>query len=149
MFPKKSPRENSERRQSRTADNFKFFFGGIQSKNSQSEYNQMIKHLRINKKRKPARGPKTWRASRGSAQSLLLFRSEADGAVVAVHHGHRHCTILHHETSEASPHLPRFPSGRVVGNAGMKSDASNAARRREPELARRNLARVGKERTSS
>ena len=26
------PRENSERRRSRTADNFKFFFGGIQLK---------------------------------------------------------------------------------------------------------------------
>src|SRR3989344_5872835 len=87
----------------------------------------MIKHLEINKKRKPARGPKTWRASSGSAQSLLLFRSEADGAVAAVHHGHRHRTILHHETSEASHQLPRFPSGRVVGNAGMKSDTVGVA----------------------
>ncbi len=33
-----APRENSERRRSRADDNFKFFFGGIRFKNSQSEY---------------------------------------------------------------------------------------------------------------
>jgi hypothetical protein len=32
------PPKNSERRRSRTDNNFQFFFGGIKSKNSQSEY---------------------------------------------------------------------------------------------------------------
>src|SRR3989344_3967967 len=78
MFPKNSPRENSERRRSRTADNFKFFFGGIQSKNSQSEYNQMINYLEINEKKKPARGRDDVAGGSRSAQSFLL------GAVQAV-----------------------------------------------------------------
>jgi len=41
------PREKIQKmRRSRTADNFKFFFGGIKSKNSRSEYlkdNEFIK----------------------------------------------------------------------------------------------------------
>jgi hypothetical protein len=45
----KFPRENSERRRSRTTDNFKFFLGGIQSKNSQGEYQgYCMKNKRIN-----------------------------------------------------------------------------------------------------
>jgi len=86
----------------------------------------MINHFEINEKKKPTRSEDVVGSS-WSAQSLLLFRSETDGAVVAVHHGHRHRTVLHHETSEASHQLPRFPSGCVVGNGGVKSDAVGIA----------------------
>ena len=57
---------------------FKFFFGGIQSKNPQSEYNQMINYLEINEKKKPARGRDDVAGGSRSAQSFLL------GAVQAV-----------------------------------------------------------------
>ncbi|HXK31762.1 MAG TPA: hypothetical protein VJZ94_03515, partial [Candidatus Paceibacterota bacterium] len=62
-MPKKSPRESAswrtERRRSHSADNFKFFFGGIQSQNSQSEYlknNEFLTMVSIlEKSRAPSR----------------------------------------------------------------------------------------------
>src|SRR3989344_7419820 len=99
-------------------------------------------HIEINKKTRQK--SEDMAGSSRSAQSLFALRSESDDAVVTMHHGHRHRTVSHHETSEVSHQLPRFPSGCVIGNGGVKSDAVGIA-----ELVAESLSHLGLRRRRS